>query len=67
MASASLTLAPSALASKMLAEARAAESFPPWNERTTLLYQTTFPQMANWLPSAEAEQLRLEFHPSWNG
>jgi hypothetical protein len=46
---------------KMLAEARAAESFPPWNERTTRLYQTTFPQMANWLPHAEAEQLRLEF------
>jgi hypothetical protein len=47
---------------KLLAEARAAESFPPWNERTTRLYQITFPQMANWLPIAEAEQLRLEFH-----
>ncbi|MGH6847819.1 MAG: hypothetical protein ACREC0_10385 [Methylocella sp.] len=46
---------------KMLAEARAAESFPPWNERTTRLYQAIFPQMANWLPNAEAEQLRLEF------
>jgi hypothetical protein len=46
---------------KMLAEARAAESIPPWNERTTRLYQTTFPQMANWLPITEAEQLRLEF------
>jgi hypothetical protein len=32
---------------KMLAEARAAESFPPWNERTTRLYQIIFPQMAN--------------------
>ncbi|MGH6795214.1 MAG: hypothetical protein ACREDD_07335 [Methylocella sp.] len=47
---------------KMLAEARAAESFPPWNERTTRLYQAIFPQMANWLPHVEAEQLRLEFH-----
>ena len=46
---------------KMLAEAGAAESFPPWNERTTRLYQVIFPQMANWLPNAEAERLRLEF------
>jgi|SRR5450631_4472515 hypothetical protein len=46
---------------KMLAAARAAEATPPWNERTTRLYQTIFPQMANWLPAAEAEQLRLEF------
>jgi hypothetical protein len=45
---------------KMLAEARAAECFPPWNERTTRLYQAIFPQMANWLPYAEAEQLQLE-------
>jgi hypothetical protein len=45
----------------ILAEARATESFPPWNERTTRLYQAIFPQMANWLPNAEAEQLRLEF------
>jgi hypothetical protein len=47
---------------KMLAEARAAESMPPWNERTTRMYQIVFPQMANWLPEAEAEQLRFEFH-----
>jgi hypothetical protein len=46
---------------KMLAEARAADSTSPWNERTTRLYQVIFPQMANWLPTAEAEQLRLEF------
>jgi hypothetical protein len=45
---------------KMLAEARAAESFPPWNERMTRLYQAIFPQMVNWLPNAEAEQLPLE-------
>jgi hypothetical protein len=46
---------------KMLAEARAAQSRPPWNERTTRMYQIVFPQMANWLPDAEAEQLRFEF------
>jgi hypothetical protein len=26
------------------------------------MYQIVFPQMANWLPEAEAEQLRFEFH-----
>ncbi len=46
---------------KMLAEARAADRAPPWNERTTQVYQIVFPQMANWLPESEAEQLRLEF------
>lgn len=47
---------------KLLAEARAAQSTPPWSERDTRMYQTIFPQMANWLPHSEAEQLRLEFH-----
>ncbi|MGO8737436.1 hypothetical protein [Rhodoblastus sp.] len=46
---------------KMLAEAKAAASISPWNERTTRINQTIFPQMANWLPPAEAEQLRNEF------
>ena len=46
---------------KLLAEARAAQSRPPWNERTTRMYQIVFPQMANWLPDSEAEQLRFEF------
>ena len=46
---------------KMLMEARTAASTPPWDERTTRLYQVIFPQMAKWLPDAEAEQLRLEF------
>ena len=46
---------------KLLAEARAARESSPWNERTTRLNQTVFPQMANWLPTDEAEQLRLEF------
>ncbi|MGO9774412.1 MAG: hypothetical protein ACLPSW_33640 [Roseiarcus sp.] len=46
---------------KLLAEARAAQSRSPWNERTTRMHQIVFPQMANWLPAAEAEQLRFEF------
>jgi hypothetical protein len=46
---------------KMLAEARAAAGAPPWNERTTRVYQIVFPQMTQWLPEAEAQQLRLEF------
>ena len=46
---------------KILAEARAAQSLPPSDRRTTRMYQVVFPQMANWLPEAEAKQLRLAF------
>ena len=46
---------------RVLAEARAARSRPPWNERTTRMYQIVFPQMANWLPDSEAQQLCFEF------
>ena len=46
---------------RVLAEARAARSGPPWNERTTRMYQIVFPQMANWLPDAEAQQLCFAF------
>jgi hypothetical protein len=46
---------------RVLAEARAARSGPPWNERTTRMYQIVFPQMANWLPDAEAQQLCFQF------
>jgi hypothetical protein len=46
---------------KVLAEARAARSRLPWNERTTRMYQIVFPQMANWLPDSEAQQLCLAF------
>ena len=46
---------------RVLAEARAARSQPPWNERTTRMYQIVFPQMANWLPDSEARQLCFEF------
>ncbi len=33
----------------------------PWPERDARMWRTVFPQMANWLPDAEAEQLRLQF------
>lgn len=33
----------------------------PWSDRDARMWQTVFPQMANWLPDAEAEQLRFEF------
>lgn len=45
---------------RLLAEARAAQSMP-WDRKTTRYWQTVFPQMANWLPDDEADQLRLEF------
>ena len=44
----------------MLAQARAAESFP-WDTRRTLYWRTVFPQMTNWLPDEEAAQLRFAF------
>jgi hypothetical protein len=44
----------------LLAKARAAASMP-WPEREARMWQTVFPNMANWLPQEEAEQLRLEF------
>jgi hypothetical protein len=45
---------------RVLAQARAAQSFP-WDARRTQYWRTVFPQMANWLPEAEAAQLRFEF------
>ena len=44
----------------LLAKARAAQTMP-WPEREARMWQTVFPQMANWLPAEEAEQLRFEF------
>jgi hypothetical protein len=44
----------------LLATARNASSMP-WNERDTRMWQVVFPQMANWLPDDEADQLRFEF------
>ena len=45
---------------RVLAQARAAQSFP-WDARRTLYWRTVFPQMANWLPDDEAAQLRFDF------
>ena len=33
----------------------------PWTERDARMWQIVFPNMANWLPSDEADQLRFEF------
>jgi hypothetical protein len=45
---------------RVLVQVRAARSFP-WDARRTLYWRTVFPQMTNWLPDAEAAQLRFEF------
>lgn len=44
----------------LLARARQAQVMP-WPERDARMWQTVFPQMANWLPEEEADQLRLAF------
>lgn len=44
----------------LLEKARSAEKMP-WSERDARMWQIVFPNMANWLPDDEAEQLRLEF------
>ena len=44
----------------LLAKARAADRMP-WDEKNASMWQTVFPQMANWLPEEEADQLRFEF------
>ena len=33
----------------------------PWPERDARMWQIAFPQMSNWLPPDEAQQLRFEF------
>ena len=45
----------------VLAEAKAATDECPWDKRTYQYHKTVFPQMANWLPEDERDQLRLEF------
>ncbi len=44
----------------VLGKARNAATMP-WPEREARMWQTVFPNMAKWLPSDEANQLRLEF------
>jgi len=45
---------------KLLAQAKSAETLP-WSERELQKWQILFPQMAEWLPDDEADQLRFEF------
>ena len=44
----------------LLALAKNADSMP-WDSRKAGMWQIVFPQMANWLPEDEANQLRFEF------
>lgn len=44
----------------LLREARDARTMP-WSARDARMWQTVFPNMANWLPDDEAAQLRLAF------
>lgn len=45
---------------RLLDTARQAKAMP-WSERDARMWQTVFPNMANWLPEEEANQLRLSF------
>jgi len=45
----------------LLEVARAARDEAPWDQRTHKYHKVVFPQMANWLPSDEANQLCFEF------
>ena len=44
----------------LLETARGAQSMP-WPEREARMWRTVFPNMANWLPEEEANELRLAF------
>jgi len=44
----------------LLEKARSAHRMP-WSEHDARMWQAVFPNMANWLPAAEADQLRFEF------
>ena len=46
---------------EVLAVAKAAKSQCPWDERTFKYHKVVFPQMANWLPEEERDQLRFDF------
>ena len=45
----------------ILALAKSARDEAPWDRRTHRYHQVVFPQMANWLPEDEADQLCFEF------
>ena len=44
----------------LLETARQADRMP-WDQRKASMWQIVFPQMANWLPDDERDQLRFEF------
>lgn len=44
----------------LLEKARSAKTMP-WSEQDARMWQTVFPNMANWLPEEEANQFRFEF------
>lgn len=46
---------------EILELARNARDIAPWDRRTHRYHQVVFPQMTNWLPDDEAQQLRFEF------
>lgn len=50
---------------RILAEARAAETLP-WDADRTLVYRTIFPHMTRWLPEEEGAQLRFAFEQEMN-
>lgn len=45
---------------KVLAEVRGASELP-WSEREATKWEILFPQMAEWLPSDEADQMCFDF------
>lgn len=45
---------------KVLEKARIAKEMP-WTSKEVTFWKTVFPQMTNWLPQEEAEQLRSAF------
>ncbi len=47
-------------ANKVLEKARLAKDMP-WTAKEVAFWKTVFPQMTNWLPAEEADQLRLAF------
>jgi hypothetical protein len=44
----------------LLDKARSAQTMP-WPDREARMWQIAFPQMTNWLPPDEGDQLRFEF------
>ena len=44
----------------LLETARSADRMP-WDQRKASMWQIVFPQMANWLPVDERDQLRFKF------